>query len=148
MKGQVSTELLIIIGVVLMIFVPILVLVYFKANDAPKQIELNQADLAVSRISSQANAVGSLGSDTTVRADIYVPKNTKFIETRTTANGGEIVMQIDTQYGTSDISSVVKYPIKNPQKIADINAGGGWIRLKITSVYEDNQAKLLIERET
>ena len=58
MKGQVSTELLVVVALVLLIFIPLLVLVYTKANEANQQIASYQAELSVSRIASLANSVG------------------------------------------------------------------------------------------
>jgi hypothetical protein len=56
MKGQVSTELLVIVALVLLIFIPLLVLVYMKANEASQQIGSYQAELAISRVASLANS--------------------------------------------------------------------------------------------
>ena len=62
-------------AMVLLIFIPLLVLVYFKANEANQQIASYQAELAVFRIAYLANSVGSLGTNTTVTTDIYIPQN-------------------------------------------------------------------------
>lgn len=132
MKGQVSTELMVIIGLVLIIFIPMLVLVYFKANDSNQQIASYQAELAVFRLAYLSNSVGSLGSNASVSTDLFIPKNTISFSTRTSGKGGEIVLAIDTPQGPSEITEIVRYPLSNSE-IADSVTAGSWVRLKISS---------------
>jgi len=146
MKGQISTELLIIIALVLLVFIPLLVLVYFKANDANQQISSYQAELSVSRIASLANSVGSLGTNTSVTTDVFVPPETVKFSCQPTGGGGEIVLQINTPEGPTDIVEIVKYPI-NSVTLADETIAGGWMKIKITSVYEDGKARIEISTD-
>jgi hypothetical protein len=146
MKGQVSTELLVIVALVLLIFIPLLVLVYFKANEANQQIASYQAELSVSRIASLANSVGSLGTDTSVTTDVFVPPNTLEFKANPIGNrGGEIVMRMETPQGPTEIVEVVKYPITQAD-LADASTAGGWIRVKVSSTYSAGQAKIDIEK--
>lgn len=146
MKGQVSTELLVIVGLVLLIFIPLLVLVYFKASEANDQIASYQAELAVFRIAYLASSVGSLGTNTSVYTDVYIPKNMAELKTQSTAQGGEIIMKVDTAQGPSEIVEIVRYPITGSGSLADPSLAGTWIRLKITSEYRAGQAHIKIER--
>ncbi len=146
MKGQVSTELLVIVGLVLLIFIPLLVLVYFKANETNQEMAAYQAELAVFRVAYLANSVGSLGTNTSVTTDVFIPRNVRYFGTATAGGGGEITMQVDTPQGPTDIVEVVKYPIANPGTLADQASAGGWMRVKITSEYSDNQARIRIEK--
>ncbi|MBI5046770.1 hypothetical protein HZC07_03490 [Candidatus Micrarchaeota archaeon] len=145
-KGQVSTELLIIVGLVLLVFIPLLVLVYFKANEANQQIASYQAELAVFRIAYLANSVGSLGTNTTVFTDVYIPKNAKSFTTQSIGKGGEIDMVVDTPQGPSEVVEVVGYPIVNQGPIVTPSPEGGWSRIKISSEYTGGQAKVRIEQ--
>lgn len=146
MKGQISTELMVIVALVLLIFIPLLVLVYFKANEANQQIAAYQAELAVFRIAYLANSVGSLGTNTSVTTDIYMPQNLKKFWTNSSGMGGEITMQVETPQGTSDIPEIISYPIANPGVLADQTNAGGQMRLRITSEYSANKAELKIEK--
>ncbi|MBD3210089.1 hypothetical protein GF318_01790 [Candidatus Micrarchaeota archaeon] len=146
MNGQVSTELLVIVALVLLIFIPLLVLVYFKANEANQQIASYQAELSVSRIASLANSVGSLGTNTSVTTDVFLPPNTVELLTTGSARGGEVVLRMETPQGPSEIVEVVKYPITSAGQLADSTSAGGWMRIKITSKYENGQAKLEIKK--
>lgn len=146
MKGQVSTELLVIVALVLLIFIPLLVLVYVKASEANQQIASYQAELAVTRIASLANSVGSLGTDTTVMTDIYVPPNTRSLQTVQSGRGGEIVLTMDTPEGPKDSAEIIKYPLANPGSLADASVAGGWMKLRISSEYHGNEAHIRIEK--
>jgi len=149
MKGQVSTELLVIVALVLLIFIPLLVLVYFKANDANQQIASYQSELAVFRLAYLANSVGSLGTNTTMYTDIYIPKNAKSLTaTSLGGRGGEIVMVVDTPQGPTEVVEIVRYPIKPGPPIADSSAAGGWVRVKITSQYSAAGALIEISKSS
>lgn len=147
-KGQVSTELLVIVALVLLIFIPLLVLVYFKANEANQQIASYQAELAVSRIASLANSVGSLGTNTSVVTDVYVPPNTVVFQTNSAGRGGEIELKVKTPQGDTDVVEIVTFPLSGsqPHTLADATTSGGWIKIRITSVYADSTAHVAIEK--
>jgi len=149
MRGQVSTELLVIVALVLLVFIPLLVLVYFKANEANQQIASYQAELAVFRVASLANSVGSLGTNTSVYTDVFIPPNTEELRTVTMPDGtgSEIVLRIKGTEGPTEIVEIVKYPAtSNPNPLATEANAGGWMKLKITSdVDENNKATIKIE---
>src|SRR4030095_1015364 len=146
MKGQVSTELLVIVALVLLIFIPLLVLVYLKAGDANQQIASYQAELAVTRLASLANSVGSLGTNSSVVTDVYIPPNTQYLRTVQSGRAGELVMLIKTPDGEHPGNDVVKYPISNPGTIADATSAGTWMKVRISSVYVGNEAHVKIEK--
>lgn len=146
MKGQVSTELLIIVALVLLIFIPLLVLVYLKTNDANQQIASYQAELTVTRLASLANSVGSLGTNTTVVTDVYIPANTKYLETRQSGRGGEIILKLDTPQGEQEPSDILKYPLSNPGTVVDATGTGGWVKIRVSSEYVGNEAHVSIEK--
>jgi hypothetical protein len=146
MKGQVSTELLVVVALVLLIFIPLLVLVYSKANEANQEIAAYQAELSVSRIASLANSVGSLGTDTSVTTDVFIPPNTIELNASNTGAGSVIQHWLDTPQGPKDIPGIMKFPLKNsPVTLADSSNAGGWIRVNISSTYEGGQAVLEIK---
>lgn len=147
MKGQVSTELLVIVALVLLVFIPLLVLVYLKAGEATDTVGSYQAELVVIRLASLANSVGSLGTNTSVTTDVFIPPNTEVLETSQSGRGGEITLKVSGPGGDTEIVDVVKYPIVNPGTIADSSAAGGRIRLNISSeVGTGGQASIRIER--
>ena len=136
-KGQVSTELLLIVGIVLLIFIPLLTLVYFKASEANEQIAVYQAEMVVFRLAHLSNSVGSLGTDTTVYTDLYIPQNTISLETSAIGRGGEITLKLATPEGESEIVEIVKFPISNPDVLVE-SPSYGWARFEITSTYDES----------
>ncbi|NYZ77410.1 hypothetical protein H0O02_03790 [Candidatus Micrarchaeota archaeon] len=145
-KGQVSTELLVIVGLVLVVFIPLLTLVYFKATEANEQIAAYQAELLVFRLAYLANSVGSLGTNSTIYTDLYIPQDIVYLKSATFGNGGEITLKLLTIEGETEISEVVKYPIKDAGTLAE-GPAYGWARFRITSVYEGSRGQVEISRE-
>lgn len=143
-RGQISTELLVIVAVVLAIFVPLLVAVYFKANEANAQIGSYQAELAVFRLAYLANSVGALGTETSVTTDVYIPPGVTNITVKGIEGGGEIIFKIQTTGGESELVEVIKYPIKDSPKY--FSATQGWATFNISSHYDSSgQAVLEID---
>jgi len=136
-KGQVSTELLLIVGIVLLIFIPLLTLVYFKASEANEQVAVYQAEMVVFRLAHLSNSVGSLGTDTKVYTDLYIPQNTISLESSAVGGGGEITLRLATPEGESEIVEIVRFPISDPQVLAE-GPGYGWKRFEITSTYNES----------
>jgi uncharacterized protein (UPF0333 family) len=147
MKGQVSTELLVVVALVLLIFIPLLVMVYMKANEATQQIGSYQAELAVSRVVSLANSVGSLGTNTTVTTDVYLPPDTVSFDTIAAGSGSEIVLKTRTPSGITETADIVRYPLVSyGQIIPGELVPGGVTKIKISSYYIDGQARVKIEK--
>ncbi len=148
-KGQVSTELLVVVGLVLLVFIPLLVMVYFKANEVSEQVATYQAELLVFRLAYLANSVGSLGTDTTVYTDLYIPQNVVYLKTHSFENGGEIVLRLTTAEGESEVVEIVKYPFTTDKSTLAEGPAYGWARFRIASHYEEGQiGKIEITRES
>ena len=139
-KGQVSTEMIVVVGLVLLIFIPLITLVYFKSVESNNKLYSYQAQLAVSRLSNLANSVGSLGTETAVYTDVYLPRGTISLETKKSGNGGEIVLVVNGPDGKSELVGVVSNKISSDKKIIEEDEQGSqegrWVRLKITSQKE------------
>ena len=144
MKGQVSTELLVIVGLILLIFIPVLVMVYLKANDANQQIASYQAELAVFRLAYLANSVGSLGTSSSTYADVYIPKNVESFNLASEGGGGSIIMTVKTPEGVSEIAEIIHYPVKAGSLGGPENAGG-WVKLKVSANYTSGKPEIQIE---
>ena len=143
-KGQVSTELLIIVGLVLLVFIPLLVLVYFKATEAGEELAAYQAELLVFRLAYLSNSVGSLGTDTSISTDLYIPRNIVYLKTRKINKGGEVMLKLVTADGESEIVEVVKYPFAEDETELATGPAYGWARFKVESTYDD-EGKCTIE---
>jgi len=146
-KGQISTELLVVVGLVLVIFIPLLVLVYFKAGEAQTEMAAYQAQLVVFRIAYLSNSVGSLGTETTVYTDLYIPRNTLSLRTMNTGDGAEVQLKLQGDQGESDVAEVIRYRLTSDSETELVEEGSyGWARYEISSVYEENEGKIRIRR--
>jgi uncharacterized protein (UPF0333 family) len=143
-RGQVATEFLVIIVLVLVVFIPLLVFVYFKTNEANAQIGQYQAELAALRLAYLANSVGALGSNTSIIAEVYIPPGVLGFSTQSVGHGGEVVLTVQTPSGPSDIVEIVNYPIEYPNP--SLQTQQGWADFNITSVYVNGVAEIDIER--
>jgi len=145
MKGQVSTELMVIVAMILVVFIPLLTLVYFKANDANQEISSYEAELTVFRLAYLSNSVGSLGTDTEVYTDLYVPRNVISLTTEGIQNGGEIVMVLDTAEGNMEIVEIVQHKLSDETLISETDEDYGWSRFKITSTFDTVSGDAFVE---
>lgn len=73
MKAQVSTELLIIVGLVLILFIPILITIYMKASETNERLTSFQSTVAQARLVHSINSIGHLGQDAYILAEVYLP---------------------------------------------------------------------------
>ncbi len=139
--------MLVVVGLVLLIFIPLLTLVYFKAAESNERLGSYQAELAVFRVAYLANAVGSLGTNTSVYTDVYLPEGTLSLSTHAAGGGGELVLAVDSSGRLTELAEVIRYPISSPGGIVEEPLQEGrWIRLKITSIHEGGRASISIEK--
>jgi hypothetical protein len=117
-----------------------------KAGEANQEIAAYQAELAVTRISSLANSIGSLGTNSSVVTDVYMPPNMVYLQTVQSGSGAEIVLRVKTPEGEKDTTDIIKYPISNPGTVVNQTASGSWAKIKISSTYVNNQAQVRIEK--
>ena len=116
-KGQVSTELMIIIGVILVVFIPLIVAMYFKTSEINNSLQTSQAQLAVGRMANIANSMGNLGKGSYMRMEVYLPQNVQSIYfNKFDSGGGEVVFVVrDSSGATSDVVESTHYPIAGPK---------------------------------
>jgi len=130
MKGQVNTELLVIVGAIILFFIPILLTVYFKASESNEQLAEYQTRLAVSRIAYLTNSVGNMGGDSEVIVEVFIPSYVRNIEFRPVGEGGEIIFRVEREGETTEVVEVVRFKIAqqalNP-------TGSGYMRFRISA---------------
>lgn len=145
MKAQASTELMVIIAVILVVFIPLLVMVYMKADETQREMASYQAEFVVFRLAYLANSVGSLGSGTMTYTDIYVPKGTKKLAVKNVGSGAEIELKTITPQGEKDFAAVIKYPVTQDTVLMQ-EPVYGWARFKIANNYDDGKSTVSIEK--
>jgi len=139
-KGQVSTELMVIIAAILVLFIPLLVITYFKTAEANEQIMQIQAQVIAIRLSELSNSVGSAGGSSAIIAEVFVPSSVTGISVLSSENGGEVTVHSQTQNGKNDISGLVKYDL---QKAEFSFSSPGFARFEI---YKDGDGVIILKK--
>lgn len=111
MKGQVSTELLIVVGIILVLFIPVLITVYLKTTEAGERLASFQSVVAQSRLVNTVNSIGQLGAGAYIITEIYIPSEVQKIDFLSLGDGGEIVFHVRQYNETSELAEVVKFPL-------------------------------------
>lgn len=101
MRGQLSTEILILVGLVLVLLVPLLLYAYTKASSSNEDLAVQKAEFAVQRLASLSDSVGYLGGEAAIIDEIEVPSYIKSLYI--SSNGRDIVMEMDSSAGTKQI---------------------------------------------
>ncbi|VVB98573.1 Uncharacterised protein [uncultured archaeon] len=112
MKGQVSTELLVIVGFVVLLFIPMVLFVYYKTGELNNGIEGMQSKLIASKLGFIANALGSMGDNNALKVEFTLPERVRSLEFRkwTPGEGGEVLITLND--GTQ-ISQVTAFPFES-----------------------------------
>ncbi|MEM4272149.1 MAG: hypothetical protein QXH30_01030 [Candidatus Bilamarchaeaceae archaeon] len=128
MKGQVSNELLVVIGFILLLIIPLLYIMYFRMDTIRADLGMLQAHFSVSRIAFLINAIGYMGDGSAIITEVYVPPQvTSF------SMGGaqrEVVFSMSTPAGKNDIVQPVAFDVKTGPAVF-ATKGGGRYRVEI-----------------
>ncbi|MFA5382907.1 MAG: class III signal peptide-containing protein [Candidatus Micrarchaeia archaeon] len=130
-KGQVSVELMIIIGIILILIIPSIVFVFnFIRNEGNDDFAVSQADVITSRIKYTINMVGSTGTGSALKTEIEIPYGFEGISTEE----DEIILKMWTSPGLTDFAKVTDYQIIS-NGLDKIKAPGTYI-LEISALNE------------
>lgn len=125
MKGQVSNELLIVVGFILLLFIPLMFVMYLKLADANSDLSVLQAHFSAARIAYLVNAIGYMGEGSSIISEIYVPNNVR----KVSIEGNEVTFTIGLPSGDSDVVQPTSFRIADGRTITS----PGRYRLEITN---------------
>ncbi len=124
-KGQVSTELAVVFGFILIFMLPILFSVYFKISESSQEISISQADFVAGRLARTVNMVGTLGEPSSIVAEVHVRAYVSGIRINSYQNGvGEIVFIMSTSHGDTEIVKKTDFPVTGEGRESEWNSGG------------------------
>ena len=132
---------MIIVGVILLLFIPLILAISFKTNEANDQISELQAQLLAIRLSSLSNSIGNLGPGSSIIADVYVPPTLKSIKLKSYKHGSELILNITSGSGSKEVVELIKFPA---EEFSLDNLEKGMARFEI-SWSEDK--KILVSRK-
>ena len=91
-KGQVSTELMIIIGFIIIIFIPMVVILYYKSAEISLDMDGLQNKLVASKLAYAANSLGYMGPGSALKIEFFLPLSVNTINFRSAGSGGEVTI--------------------------------------------------------
>ena len=141
-KGQISTELIVIIAAIMIVFIPLLVTVYITTGNTENTIATQQGQLAAARIANMINTVGNLGEGSFTTLEVYLPRNTKSIRFENAGRGSEVTITVITQDGPVDLPESARFPLDYDANEFD-SVGEGRIRLELRS----DEGKIALRRK-
>jgi len=135
MRGQVSVEFLLIIGMLSVAILPILFAMNFATQDSPDRLAISKATFSAARIASSAQAVGNLGPGSKIRAQVEMPY-VRSINVR----GNEVALEVQTTYGNVLILQQADFEL-NGRGLEGIGAPGTYM----IDIYSDTQGVVNLE---
>ena len=130
MKGQVSNELLVVVGFILLIMIPLLYIMYFRMDTIRADLGMLQAHFSVARIAFLINAIGYMGDGSAIITEIYVPQQ---VETFTIGGSGqhEVVFSMNTPSGKNDLVQPVAFDVDDTDTPLVKGTGSGRYRIEL-----------------
>lgn len=125
-KGQVSTELLVIIGFVLMLFIPLLFYTYYKTRELDLEIAGMESRLISSKLAFIANSMGSLGDGNSIKIEVSLPAHVRTLNFINHSTGGEVKIIL---WDENQISQVTTFPFNETNSYS----GGANYKLEFIS---------------
>ncbi len=125
MKGQVSNELLVVVGFILLLFIPLMFVMYIKLSDVAADLSTLQAHFSASRIAYLVNAIGYMGGGSSIITEVYVPENVGEV----TIKGNEVVFLTEIKGQPSEIVKPTSFTIEGGETITS----PGRYRVEITN---------------
>ncbi|MBN2477990.1 hypothetical protein JXB01_01740 [Candidatus Micrarchaeota archaeon] len=117
MKGQVSVELLVVIAFILVLFIPLLVISYFKVVENNDQLVLIQTQISASRIANLGNSVARMGENSSIITDVYIPPHVKTVNFKSVGGGGEVIFVLSSKEGDTEVVAVTDFPLEVDQNL-------------------------------
>ncbi len=139
MRGQVSTELLVIIGFMLLLLIPLLLYSYGRVNVANEDIAVQKAEFAANRLASLSDSVGYLGGEAAIVEEFEMPPNLKGI----TVSGHDIVFLVESSSGAKQIVKTSAF-ILNSSGLQNIQKAGTYF-IQVSALPAGGGAQVKIE---
>ena len=133
MKGQVSNELLVVVGFVILILIPLLYVMFFKMEAINADLAMLQVHFSVARLAFLINAIGYMGDGSAMITEIYIPETVDSISLGESCKH-EVVFTMVYQGQINEIVQPTAFEIKqgtDAPSFADVDAGGGRYRVEL-----------------
>ncbi len=125
-KGQVSIELLAIVGFIMLLFIPLILFMHYKTNEMNVNMASSQSFFISSKLASIANSVGSMGDGSALKVEFILPAQVKTLYFGKLGNGGEVMFVMNDG---SQISQITRFPFNSTRNYS----GGAGYKLEFLS---------------
>ena len=98
-RGQMSVEILILVGMALFLLIPVLLYAYGRANVSGEDLSTQKAEFAAHRLASLADSVGYLGGASAVIDEIEIPPYVKSVSVK----DRDVIIEMDSAGGRKQI---------------------------------------------
>lgn len=129
-KGQVSTEVLILIGLMLLLLLPLLVYAFNRSGAAKDDLTMQKSEFAAQRLARLSDSVGYLGGAAAIVDEVEIPANVKNI----TINGRDIIFEIDSPTGRLQIVKSSSFGLRGVGLDRVVKEGTYWFEVSAISV--------------
>ena len=118
-RGQISTEILVLLGLMLALLIPLLIYSYSRAGVAREDLSVQKADFAINRLSALTNSVGYLGGAAAIIEEIEAPQHIKKVYVKS----HDIVMEVYSSGGVKQMVASTDFELES-SGLDRITAGG------------------------
>jgi hypothetical protein len=137
LKAQVSTEILVLVGMVLVLLLPMLFYAHGKANVAKEDAAVQKAEFAAQRLASAVDSVGYLGGQTILVEEIEMPEYV----TAFGVQGKDVVFDMDSTTGKKQIVKSTAFKIDAHSSLENVKKQGTYfIRISALAPSPDANA--------
>lgn len=147
--GQISTEMLMIIGLMLLLLVPLLFYAYNRTNIAKEDISVQKAEFAAERLARLSDSIGYMGGASAIVDEIEIPPNVRSVSIQgagTLGRGHDIVFDMDSSTGTKQIVKSSSFVITS-SGLEKITRSGGtyWVEISALPLDDPSGAQVRME---
>jgi hypothetical protein len=93
MKGQASIESLMIIGFAILLFIPLLMLVYIQSSNSSYSVNVMEVNAALSQLSTSASMINSGSENSAIFAKVNIPGTMEYVDARQLCNAGNCITE-------------------------------------------------------
>jgi hypothetical protein len=130
MKGQVSNELLVVVGFILLLLIPLLYMMYFRMDTIRADLSVLQVHFSVARLAFLVNAIGYMGDGSAMIAELYIPDNVDSV----VLEGNEVVFSLREHGVENDVVGPTAFSMEfdeDAKPILDEGPGAGSRKYRI-----------------
>jgi hypothetical protein len=129
-RAQVSTEVLILVGLMLTLLIPLLVYSYGRANTARDDMAVQKAEFAVQRLASLSDSVGYIGGSAAIVEEIEMPPGARALR----VEGHDVIIELGSPLGARHIVQSSAFTLAS-SGLGNITTSGTYF-IEVASVYD------------